>query len=269
MRPFSWQCQNLYGLSLAFIIDWRVVSALAYVRWNNNWDPNPVPFRLREERQRRLRELQNPWSLDSYLQRQYQSHRSTRIPSNTPQHSFSQAAQPQTGSLQIPASQTQTTRGLHQTCQPQGANRIIQPSTSNQTRQPSNGRNKARQLQSNTTRTNRTRSPQPPTHTNERTAQTNINHNRSTNTCKAGNTLSSQVQPRHVEGRREPSEIIDIEEPCYEERDFNQGVLVLNDEYGEKSFQDGILNLDESQVQSNILFEKHYTTLVKRLQRFF
>ena len=25
MRPFSWQCQNLCLLSLAFILDWRVV----------------------------------------------------------------------------------------------------------------------------------------------------------------------------------------------------------------------------------------------------
>ena len=28
MSPFSWQCQNPCGLSLAFIIDWRVVGSL-------------------------------------------------------------------------------------------------------------------------------------------------------------------------------------------------------------------------------------------------
>ena len=27
MSPFSWQCQNLCLLSLAFIIDWRVVAS--------------------------------------------------------------------------------------------------------------------------------------------------------------------------------------------------------------------------------------------------
>ena len=235
---------------------------------NNNQGINFVPFRLREERQRRLREMQNPWSLDSYLQRQYQSHRNTQIPANTLQPPVSQAAHPQTVSRQIPALQPQTSRGQYQTYQPQGTVRTIQPSSRDKVRQPNRSRNITRKPLSHTTRTNRTKKPQPSPHLNESTVQTNPNQTHITSACKAGDTLPSQVQARHVESK-ERSEIIDIEEPCYDERDFNQGVLDLNDECGENSFQDGVLNLDESQVQSNILFEKHYTTLVKRLQRFF
>ena len=207
--------------------------------------------------------MQNPWSLDSYLQRQYQSHRNTQIPANTLQPPVSQAAHPQTISRQVPTLQPQTSRGQYQTYQPQGTVRTIQPSTRDKVRQPNRSRNITRQPLSHTTRTKK---PQP--HLNERTVQTNPNQTHPTSACKAGYTLPSQVQPRHVESK-EQSEIIDIEEPCYDERDFNQGVLDLNDKCGENSFQDGVLNLDESQVHSNILFEKHYTTLVKRLQRFF
>ena len=37
MSPFSWQCQNLCLLSLAFIIDWRVVSvAVGSFLWANS-----------------------------------------------------------------------------------------------------------------------------------------------------------------------------------------------------------------------------------------
>ena len=219
---------------------------------------------MREERQRRLRELQNPWSLDSYLQRQYQSNRNTQIPTNTLQTPVLQAAHLQIISRQIPTFQPQTSRGQYQIYQPQGTVRTIQPTTRDKVRQPNRSCHNKRQPLSHTTRTKK---PQPSPHLNERKVQTNPSQTHSMS-CKAGDTLPSQVQARHVESR-ERSEIIDIEEPCYDERDFNQGVLDLNDESGENSFQDGVLNLDESQVQSNILFEKHYTTLVKRLQRFF
>ena len=50
-----------------------------------------------------------------------------------------------------------------------------------------------------------------------------------------------------TENVREQSEIIDIEAPLYEERSFKGGVLDLDDEAGEKSFGDGVLNLDKHQ----------------------
>ena len=37
MSPFSWQCQNLCLLSLAFIIDWRVVYPTGRQMRNNSW----------------------------------------------------------------------------------------------------------------------------------------------------------------------------------------------------------------------------------------
>ena len=39
MSPFSWQGQNLCGLSLAFIVDWRVVVSMEWSR--NSTSPRP------------------------------------------------------------------------------------------------------------------------------------------------------------------------------------------------------------------------------------
>ena len=44
MSPFSWQCQNLCGLSLAFIIDGRVVTGFVTGRVALK---KPDPFRIK------------------------------------------------------------------------------------------------------------------------------------------------------------------------------------------------------------------------------